>query len=165
MNSSTTLESHCNLLDLPVLPFDRDEAVGTNKIITEFIKMRKMISSTTELRDFIDFWKPIWLLTPGTFTEHKPNSFIAAACQYSLDEAVLKLLRHEYDADEIVKNIHNPDGCSEKEFFGLLCNLNLPIPGLLAFQFATAYGVGSDIGFVRLYLDTYPDLEGEGRPF
>lgn len=155
-----------NLLDLPILPLDRDNACGTNEIISRFVDMRKKISSTTELRDFINFWKPIWLLEPGPFPEPKPNSnSFVDLCRKPLDKTVLQLLRHEYDADKIVKYIHNAEECIEKDFFGLLCNLNLPTPGLLAFQFAEEYSVGSDLGFVRLYLDTYPDLEDEGRPF
>jgi hypothetical protein len=42
-------------------------------------------------------------------------------------------------------------------------HIAMPRPSLHAFELAEAYGVGSDLGFIRLYADTYPALDDVGR--
>ncbi len=155
-----------SLLGLPVLPFDRDSAAASDEVMNGFLNDRKNISRTSELKEFINKWRPIWLLSPGPIPEVENPEALVSVCRRPIDEAALKLIQHQYDADLLMSYLGDPDGCDkETETFEILCHLMIPVPSLNAFQLSNNYGVGPDLGFVRLYLDTYPEFENEGRPF
>jgi hypothetical protein len=153
-----------SLLDLPVLPIDRDAAVGTGRITTSFVHERKSITDAKSLKAFIERWKPIWLLQAGPYPETTENNYVNEF-RGPVPEAAVMLVNHDYDADKLLESLKAEQPDTESDHFDMMCALALPAPALAAFLLSKEYMVGDDIIFVRLFLDTYPEFADEGRPF
>jgi len=155
-----------NLLDLPVLPYARDGAAATNRVIATFVKERTTLTSPMQLRAFVRRWQAIWLLQAGP--GYPPGS-AADETRRPLDSYTRTLLEGRYDAKRVFRFVNHKQGeeLSETDSrdFRIACCIAMPGPTLPAFFMADKYGVGSDLAMVRLYLDTYPALADVGRPF
>ena len=138
------------LLDLPVLPKDRDNACGTCTILETYIKERDSINNSDELVEFVKRWKNIWLLRKERTSEENDLSeskFDAV----SVFELLIRMRNKEdgFDYDQYNTRI--------------AANIAVPPSSLDAFLFSKQFEVGSDLGFIRLYLDTYPEHEKDLR--
>ena len=158
-----------NLLDLPVLPFDRDGAAATDRIVETFTAERKQISEPSQIQTFVNRWKAIWLLSSGTAFPDAAENTLVYMCRQPLAKEIIDLVEGRYDADKVFEYLSTLDTIKEidpnNHNLSLTCSMVLPEPALSATFMAHNYGVGNDLGFVRLFLDTYPELENEGRPF
>jgi hypothetical protein len=154
-----------NLLDLPVLPYDRDDACGTSRVSSTFVHDRKNVSSAETLKAFVSKWRSVWLLSAGPVPKSSGNLFIDK-CRAELSEPAVKIVNADFDHELIATVINNPDGSvHNSELLSILAEISIPSPMLLAFHLSNEYDVDHDLGLVRIYLDTYPDLIDEGRPF
>jgi hypothetical protein len=140
------------LLDLPVLPRDRDSAVVTNVIMGAYVTERKAVTTLTELTLFVGRWKPIWELAcplkPDMRTGPVPTVTEAVLGHF------LEMINPKYQLHGEV----TPDQQSAM-------NILLPPAALQAFILCRKYlcDGDADIGFVRLFLDPYPEHEAEMR--
>lgn len=139
------------LLDLPVHPLDRDAAGYTDIIEETYTTERPGIITLADLTAFINRWRAIWELVcpyhPDLKTGHVPvaNETVVALLPIMGD----KDFAGPFDGD-------NPDHVAT-------INLLLPPAFLHAHVVASEYGVSSDLALVRLFLDPYPELDGELR--
>ncbi len=139
------------LLDLPVLPTNRDAAGGTDMIVDAFSTERKAISNLEELTAFVQRWTPIWKL----FCPFQPDLTVRPVPL--VNEKVLEWFKI-FGAEGYRGEFDRVDA-NQISAMDILCPpLTLP-----AFDLAEQFGVGSDLGFVRLFLDPYPEYEGELR--
>lgn len=159
-----------NLLSLPILPFERDMSAATSYILDSFVRERKAITRPEQLRPFIKRWRSMWLLSSGyAMADAKPGSYVAEARKSLASEEVL-LLNGKFDAKRVFGFLTAPDELlrhvrrSDRDL-RVAGSIALPRSSLIAFRLADYYLQDTDIGFVRLYLDTYPHLQDEGRPF
>jgi hypothetical protein len=153
-----------NLLDLPVLPLDRDMACGTSRVSSTFVNDRKKVSSAETLKSFVDKWRPVWLLSAGPVPKSSGN-LLVDKCRAPLSEAAVKIVNADFDHERVVTLLNHEKLPQDEVLACLLGEIFIPGPMLFAFQLSNTYGVGHDLGLVRIYLDTYPDLIDEGRPF
>jgi hypothetical protein len=158
-----------SLLDLPVLPIDRDDACGTSRIIRTYVHERKLLTKSDQLDGFINRWKSVWLLSAGTYPERIPVKHIINSCREPIDSEVYNLFDGNYDLDKVfdyVKNSTCPDNDNIDDInFLVSCQISIPWPFLKVSFLCRYFIVCTDIGFVRLFLDTYPEYINEGRPF
>jgi hypothetical protein len=154
-----------NLLDLPVLPVDRDSAVVSNIIIETYAKERKEATTPEQLFAFIKKWKAIWLLQPGPAMSDAPPDSILGQAREPIRPEVFKLVNGEFDAEKVLAYLASDPEPVDTDEYKIACNLAVPCQGMLALTLATHFRVNIDIGFVRLYLDTYPEFDNIGRPF
>ena len=133
------------------------------------------MKEASQVRPFVKRWRNLWLLRPGpaVFTTSKGSWLDRVNEPLSRDEKVL--LTGRYNAKKLLalvnqqpaeEPLHFDPRVLEWRLAGHLC---IPRPLLYAFSLAQKYGVGSDLGLVRLYLDSYPKfkdrLRGEGPYF
>lgn len=131
------------LLDLPVLPKDRDWAGGTEVIIDTFIEERNSIKNVDDLLAFVEKWNNIWLLN-DEITQEEYDIVDGAFDPYLIFDCVMKILRKE-EIKDVDSNVR------------IAMNICIPHSAMRAMLLAKKYGVGTDLGFVRLYLDPYPE--------
>lgn len=140
------------LLDLPVLPVDRDFACGTNLVHEAYLKNRKAIASVSDLRVHLAKWRNLWLLGLNREEVPEPVSLTDDQC-----ELIVKWLSVPL-AEQPALN-RDPLPLEVRIWACVMA----PGPLVRAFEVAHHYKVGSDLGLVRLYLDPYPELDDELR--
>ena len=157
------------LLDLPILPEDRDEAAQTDHVLGTFVKERGTLIHPSQLRSFVRKWSAIWLLCAGPHPASAPPGCVLARARSSLSKYTRMLLEGHYDAKRVFRFLNHKDSDplveTDSRDFRIAGYLAMPPPMMLAWSLANSYGAGTDIGFVRLYLDTYSWLNDKGRPF
>ncbi len=149
------------LLDLPVLPHDRDSAAATDYVIKTFVAERSAIPGPAAIRPFVRRWRSAWLLQSGM--SGPPGTWVHWAHE-PLDPYDRRLLEGDFDAKKIWAVLqsegHGPESKGQVDLNSantrIAAGLMIPVPLMLASQLAHDYGVGHDLGLVRLYLDTYP---------
>lgn len=154
------------LTDLPMALPQRDLAAVSDVILDTFVQERKACQNSHQLRNFVKKWRAMWLLAPGSrMPNAQANSVIQKArLPPTLEEKLL--LTGSYDGKYVLRVLASEDGagidynCKNARIAGCLA---IPSPALHASMLASAYGVCSDLGFVRLYMDTYPGLDDFGR--
>jgi hypothetical protein len=153
------------LLDLPVLPLDRDDACRTSRVLSTFVNDRKKVSSAETLKSFVDKWRSVWLLSAGPVPRSSGGVFIDK-CRAPLSEVAIKIVCDDFDHELIATLINSKELLQEDdELISLVGDILIPTSMLFAFHLSKTYGVGHDLGLIRVYLDTYPSLIDEGRPF
>lgn len=76
---------------------------------------------------------------------------------------VKRLLTGEYDAKRVFGTFVEPKPNFRSVNVRIAAHLLIPSPLMFADQLSHHYGVGNDLGLVRLYLDTYPELQSRLR--
>ena len=156
-----------NLLDLPVESFDRDGCYATSRIDTAYITDRDSLSSSTQVRPFVRKWQNLWLLSSGRpFKNADKRTHGGSAYWKTLHPELKTLLLGDYDAKKVfwlLQKRMELGGIEENRDFVMTANILIPPTSFRAYSLATHYGGKSDIGYVRLYLDTWPGLENEWR--
>lgn len=116
-------------------------------------------------------WRPVWLLSAGPMPESSGNLFIDK-CRTELSAESVKVVNGEFDHELLYVLINDseltmddPRLKDNSELISIVAEIALPSAMLFAFHLSNTYGVSHDLGLVRIYLDTYPDLVDEGRPF
>jgi hypothetical protein len=138
------------LVDLTQFQVQRDTATATDTVREQFLKERNDVDTPEKLRAFIESWRNLWLLQGCE--ENETNDSETALLEGTYDPE--KVLDYKSKA----KDIEVTDAEANDLNFGVTCELMLPVPLLMATNFAHYYGVGSDLGLVRLFLDPYdPD--------
>ncbi len=147
---------------------DRDRTAGSDSIHEAYLKDRDAVKSANELRRLIDKWRPMFLLSAGPLRVRKGSWADKAKRELSKEE--VRLLQGRYNAASVLRFMKGYEGRSGKplpkrlpEGLRIAMCVMLPPPMLTAFLLANHYGVGSDLGMIRLYLDTYPEHDGELR--
>ena len=153
------------ITDLPIELPHRDEAASTDTIMDTFVQERLACKNSHQLRAFVKKWRAIWLLAPGSRMKDAPKRSIIqqARAPLSLEEKLL--LTGSFDAKYILRCLASKDGAGidyNSKNARIAGHLAIPCPALCASQLASHYKVGSDLGFVRLYADTYPALDDIG---
>lgn len=137
------------LLDLPVLPHNRDDACGTDIIEETYIAERDKVSSEGELWAHIKRWRNVWLLECPI----RPRKLLPEE---------IKLLWLDFDSTEVFKWLHKKkenDLPFDNETVKIMMHIAIPFPLLDASLFARHYGVGCDLAMVRMYLDPFKEFE------
>ena len=134
------------LLDLPVLPPDRDTACGTSIIQETYLQERDAIKTVEELEAHLKRWENLFLLEPEPEVEFPLKD---------LEKTLALLLQ----CRENVETELNFDTIEAKEVACIM----IPAALMRAFLLAQHYIVGHDLAMVRLYLDPYPELIDELR--
>lgn len=142
------------LLDLPVLPEHRDEAAATDIVHETYLQELKAVKNPSALLDLIRRWRNLWLLRPPKeVTELRPE--------------VQSLLALDFDPEKVFEWLQKKDQenlpYEEDVNVRIMAHLALPLPLLDAFSLARHYGVGTDLGLVRLFLDPFPEHEDKLR--
>lgn len=141
------------LLDLPVVPPQRDLAAIADLVKTAYLSENKGIQTAEAWTKFIERWTNLWLLP------NKPGLPAVLRGDYDMEEA-LAILQRLYAKDDSVV----PAGGEEPSIEYLAAvDIVLPEALLRAEMLAHHYGVGTDLALVRLYLDPYPEHENELR--
>jgi len=138
------------LLDLPVLPYDRDSF--SDDIGETYSKDVSDIKSAQDLKNHIEKWRNLWLLRSPKFDD------IDTWSQLQPDE--LKLLNFDFDFNEVCSFLERKDEDGlpfENENVRIMANIVCPKSLLQATILADKYGVCTDLAMVRLYLDPYPE--------
>ena len=149
------------LLDLPVKPKDRDAAGGTDIIRNKYVSSRKGCKTVIGLKRHVTKWRNMWLLSAVS------DAARALSAQWLVDaqpdwEKVLYFLR--LPKDRQVEELKLADNDTPLTLVARAAlDIFLPPASLHAELLAQHFIVGSDLGFVRLYLDPYPELENELR--
>jgi hypothetical protein len=150
-----------NLLDLPILLHDRDQACGSSEILDSFLSELDAAKTVEKLKAFLAKWQNMWLLS------HPLDDSLN-----DLEPEEQKLLTGNFDHDIILSWLQRKEEdklpYDEDENVRIMAHISMPTPTLWAFMLAKHYGVGVDLGFVRYFLDPYPELEhacrcGSGR--
>lgn len=142
------------LLDLPVLPEHRDDAATTDIVQEAYLKERDAIQTTDDLLNFVRRWRNVWLL-------RCPRDEAA-----DLPEEVQRLVSLDFDQEKVLGWLKEAKADSlpfEDIHVRIMAHIAVPVPLLDAFQLAKHYGVGTDLGLVRLFLDGYPEHENKLR--
>lgn len=148
------MEKNKNLLDLPIRLEDRDAACETEEIGSAYINELKLVSSAEDLTKFVERWRNIFLLQRGPEDTDPLSEEEGAIVTGKFDAAAVAALlprKGENDLDFTDTNVK------------IMAMIAAPITLLMAVLFAKHYGVGTDLGLVRLYLDPFPELENEMR--
>ncbi|KKN65632.1 hypothetical protein LCGC14_0479480 [marine sediment metagenome] len=148
----TDLTKDKNLLDLPILLHDRDAACETDGIIDSYKQELDEVKTENELKAFILRWRNVWLL------KEKGQE---------LSEGEIKILEMDFDSNEVLRffemDLEKGNESFEPDFEDInvkvMMSIAAPAPLLLATLISSKYGVGSDLGLVRLYLDPYSELD------
>lgn len=143
------MNSKITLLDLPILPRDRDRAGRTSIILDTYIKERNEISSVSLLKAHIKRWENLFRLTNENFPNlDLTNIFNIKEEDYETILAHIKklLLKQDKGLD------------FEDELVGITMDIFIPPTLLQATIIAKKYEVGHDLIMVRLYLDPYPEF-------
>lgn len=143
-----------SILDLPVKPKDRDEAVATSVILDTFLKERNSVSNANELVTFVSRWKNIWLLRDESVRSKEEN-----------DISELKFNSNSI-FDIFVRMIHGEDNFDfNQSNTRVAATIAVPPSSINALMLSKKFRCNSDIGFVRLYLDSYKELEDKLRGY
>jgi hypothetical protein len=141
-----------SILDLPVVPKDRDGACETDTISSTFLLERNSVDTVEKFIQFINRWKNLWLIrNERTSQEEKDISELRFNVQ-----PVFELFILAKDSKEI--DLRSDDA-------RITMNIVVPPAVLTAFIIAKHFGVGIDLAFVRLYLDPYPEFDNVLRCF
>src|SRR3972149_5467299 len=135
------------LLDLPILPYDRDSF--SDDINEAYINDVESIDTEFDLRNHVHKWRSLWLLK-------NPND------KRVLSVEEQKLLSLEFNFDEVIQFLkrRKEDGLPfDQESVRIMTHLLMPAPLLQAFMLASHFGVCTDLAMVRLYLDQHPEFE------
>lgn len=159
-----------SLLSLPVLPTNRDKAARTDRILESFVHERKAATASGELAPFIERWKNVWQLQAGDTAKDAPENSYAGSARQGVHPAAQRLLMGDYNKDKVLEVSRSSKDApssipADDPDYEVACHLMLPLPLMNAHFLARHYGVCSDLAMVRIYLDTYPELKDEGRPF
>ena len=154
----------CSLLDLPVVPYHRDTAARTQVVQGAYLRERRALRNPNELRPFIRRWQNMWLLRPGNVwrTAQLGSMLYDAAAPLLWSERAM--LEGHFDAQKVLAYLlqqpnEGPLRCNPDERDWQICgHLCIPGPMLHAFKVSSYFGVGHDLGLVRLYLDSYPEF-------
>ena len=141
------------LLSLPVLPRSRDDACGTAIIEETYIAERDKVSTEAELWAHICRWRNVWLLNCPI----RPRKLLPEE---------IRLLWLDFNSAEVLKWLDQKkrEGLPlEEEAVKVMMHIAIPYPLLDASLFARRYGVGSDLGMVRMYLDPFKEFENHLR--
>jgi hypothetical protein len=138
------------LLDLPVLPEDRDEACETHVILDAYTSECKAIKTVDDLTNFVNRWSNMWRLTNEHF--HPVTS--------SIENDIVNL---NFDKEKVLGFVIRVGERDDNLDFddvnvSIACTIVAPVQSIMAFLLAKKFGVDTDLGFVRLYLDPYPEL-------
>jgi len=151
----TDSKSRITLLDLPVLPKDRDFAAGTSIIMDAFISDRDSVKNHYQLCQFIEKWRNIWLLNKEAVEKYTTQEeFDIVSLNFDMDvvfNSFVRMLMKDDNLDFEDRNVI------------IAMNLCIPNACILVFKLSNHYGVGNDLGFVRLFLDPYPEFVDELR--
>ena len=140
------------LLDLPVLPKLRD-SFG-DEIQTAYLAERDAVQSAEELVAFVRRWRNVWLLRCPLDEERE------------LPPELQDLLALDFDAEAVFNGLKKKDTTDlpfEDLAVRIMAHIAIPVTLLDAYTLADHYGVGTDLGMVRLYLDGYPEHENALR--
>ena len=138
-----------NLLDLPVLLHDRDMACGTSEITDSYVEELGKTEGTEALAIFIERWENVWMLAPAEGPE-----------ELSLEEE--KLLELDFSLTRVLQLLlrKKEDGLDSDDIeVRIMANLAAPVPFIRAALFSNYWGVGTDLGLIRMYLDPYKYLD------
>jgi hypothetical protein len=143
------MDKNKSLLDLPVLPESRDSG-DTDNIVSTYLHGLKKVSSPEELKEFVSYWKNIYLL--------KDDSELIAA--------EIALVELDFDAVVIFPlfSLKGDEGLDFDAFNNqVMANIAAPKALIKASLLAHKYGVGHDLAMVRLYLDPFPEFNDKLR--
>jgi hypothetical protein len=142
------------LLDLPVLPEYRDTCEDVVK--EAYLAEREAIQTVEELVAFVRKWRNVWLLKSPILEEEELRPELQDLLALDFDaEKVLYWLKRK--AEEV------PFPYETDVNVRIMAHIAIPIALLNASSLARHYGVGTDLGLVRLYLDPYPEHENKLR--
>lgn len=138
------------LLDLPIKPICRDGF--SDSIQEQFVSERKALSRPEEIRPFVRKWHSIWRLQVGPLA-HPSHRVLRRA---EVDD----LLSLNFDAKKVFRILQDDTlfKLQDKSSY-IMAHLAIPEPMLRAFELSQHYGVATNLGMVRLFLDTYPQHE------
>lgn len=141
------------LLDLPVLPLDRDSAGYTEIVSETYVAERMSIFTLEDLTAFVTRWKAAWELVCPLKPELKSGPMPVAS------DEILRLL--------FIMSAKDFAGPIDPQNLDHVMTMNLILPPafILPHQLAVTYGVSTDLSFVRAFLDPYPELEEELRGY
>lgn len=145
-----------NLLDLPVYPPDRDGACGSEFIQEAYLKERETLQRSTQLRPFVKRWRALFLLRFGPRMRGQDE----APSQANRD--MLALVEGRFDAKRVINVIVNAKTIpfnNDDHNHRIAANILIPPALYRAFEIREHFGVGHDLGMVRLYLDSWPQLD------
>lgn len=152
----TEIKKDKNLLDLPVLIYDRDMAAGKDEISSIYLKELGGVSTPDELREFCKRWRNIWLLKWPGEDDLEANILLpeeVAVVEDAFDaEKVLEALGKKDDDEWLLQAIDTDENAK------VMMQIAVPLPLLSASVQSRHWGVGSDLIMVRLFLDPYPEL-------
>jgi len=154
------------ITDLPMRIPHRDTAAVHSTIIKTFVHERMDCKNCHQLRNFVKKWRAMWLLSPGSKMKDAPKNSIIQRARHPLGLEERALLTGSYDGKYVLRCLMSKDGVGidfKSKNARIAGHIAMPRPSLHAFELAEAYGVGSDLGFIRLYADTYPALDDVGR--
>lgn len=139
------------LLDLPVYPVDRDSCCASSLISDSYLKERDEIKSGEELQKFVSRWRNMWLLTGDydKLTEEEKRLIDNDMEHDSVYAQLLRIKEDDHDFNDINVKI--------------MSHIAVPIPMLEAHRVSNHYGVGHDLGMVRLYLDPFSQYDDAMR--
>lgn len=150
------------LLDLPKkhLPADRDAACGTDGIQDAYLRGRKTIKSVRMLRTFVAKWRNLWFLTCPDLPPAAPCVWLDAE---GLNwDTVVKLLATSVDEQADALGLRGDPAARTLEQLAAT-DIIAPPALVAATVVGHTFGVGTDLGMVRLYLDPWPELNDEMR--
>lgn len=138
------------LLDLPVLPEDRDEACETHVILDAFMDECRAVKTVDDLTNFINRWSSMWLL----------NNSMVHPITSDIERKIVTL---DFDKEKVLNLLirilaREDDFDFTDDAVGIACTIAVPVQSVVALMLAKKFGVDTDLGFVRLYLDPYPEL-------
>lgn len=137
-----------NLLDLPVILHDRDDA-ATSAIIDAYMEGLRRATAPDRLSGHIAVWRNLWLLKPHDGVPDLTRGESALLDGDFGPLRVMELLSRKSEAKDL-----DPGDIDVH----VMCNLAVPPAFMMATLLASHYQVGHDLAMVRLYLDPYQDL-------
>lgn len=140
------------LLDLPVLPHDRDSAVSESVVHDSYLKEIEAVKTGADMTRHVERWRNLWLLRD----EERP----------ALTPGELRLVRLEFSPDAVAGHALRKKDAGldfEDPDVQVMMNVVAPISLVMASMLAQQYGVGSDLILVRMFLDPYPEHEDACR--
>jgi len=139
------------LLDLPVIPFDRDRAAATNEIVESYLNELNQVQTEDALHAFIQKWRSVWLLKshlPDADNELMEDEVFLLEGKFDL----AKVLRHLAQRKEDSHDFEDPN-------VRVMAHLAVPRALLQASIGSSKFDVGMDLILVRLFLDPYKEYE------
>lgn len=124
--------------DLPIRPDDN----GGNEVIDNYIRERKAIQTTDDLKAFVSRWKTLW--EPDTF-----QNIIYSQQEQSLFDGT-------FDAEQTLKCLKectNSEGCEHSKSAATCTGVYIALPVVLLQIdiMAERYGVPTDIALIQMF--------------